>query len=92
MTTDRRPGRAHPRPDHRLDHRHEGNRTMIPQHQLAWALHEERLRRALAEIRVERLLRRPRRRPIRETVGRSMVRIGARLASDSPGLGPVRSR
>jgi hypothetical protein len=49
---------------------------------LARVIHAERAARWAAEAEVPRLLDRPPRRPIRQAVGRSMVRIGARLAAD----------
>ncbi len=58
---------------------------------LARVIHAERAERWLAEAEVPRLLDRPPRRPIRQAIGRSMVRIGARLAAEQP-LDAVRSR
>jgi hypothetical protein len=58
-------------------------------------LHERRiddLRRAAEVQRIHRHLSLPAgRRSLRRAVGRSMVRLGSRLAAD-PGLTPVRSR
>jgi hypothetical protein len=66
---------------------------MYSQYALARIIHAERLARGIAEREADRVARqRPPSRLIRQAVGRSMVRIGARLASDSPGPEPVRSR
>ena len=54
-------------------------------------IYAERAARWAAEAEVPRLLDRPPRRPIRQLVGRSMVRIGARLAADRS-LDVARSR
>jgi hypothetical protein len=58
---------------------------------LARVIHAERAARWAAEVDIPRLLDRPPRRPIRQVVGHSMLRIGARLAADSS-LDPARSR
>ena len=58
---------------------------------LARVFHAERAAQWLAEAEIPRLLDRPPRRPIRQTIGRSMVRIGARLAAEQP-LEAARSR
>ena len=64
---------------------------MYSQHELARVIHAERLARGIAEREADRLARqRPSPRPIRRAIGRSMVRIGIRLAE--PNLRPVRSR
>jgi hypothetical protein len=66
--------------------------AMFSQHALARVIHAERLARGIAEREADRLARQlPPRRPIRQAIGRSMVRIGARLAAES-NLRPVRSR
>jgi hypothetical protein len=57
---------------------------------LARVIHAERAAQWLAEAEIPQLLDRPPRRPIRQAIGRSMVRIGARLA-DQP-LDVARSR
>jgi hypothetical protein len=64
---------------------------VFPDRSLVRVIHAERAARWSAEARMDRLLDRPPRRPIRQAVGRSMIRIGARLAAE-PSLGPVRSR
>jgi hypothetical protein len=51
---------------------------------LARVIHAERAAQWLAEAEIPRLLDRPPRRPIRQAIGRSMVRIGARLAAEQP--------
>jgi hypothetical protein len=61
------------------------------QHSLARVIHAEKAARYSAEARADRLLDRPPRRPLRQAIGHSMVRIGARLAAE-PTLGPARSR
>jgi hypothetical protein len=61
------------------------------QHELARVIHAERLARGIAEREAEQIGRRASNRPIRRAIGRSMVRLGARLAAD-PNLRPVRSR
>ena len=58
---------------------------------LARVIHAERAARYAAEAEVPRLLDRPPRRPIRQRIGRSMLRIGARLAAEQP-LDAARSR
>jgi len=64
---------------------------MNSQYELARVIHAERLARGIAEREADRLARqRPSPRPIRRAIGRSMVRIGIRLAE--PNLRPVRSR
>jgi hypothetical protein len=57
---------------------------MYPDPSLARVIHAERAARWAADAEVPRLLDRPPRRAIRQAVGRSMVRIGARLAADRP--------
>jgi hypothetical protein len=58
---------------------------------LARVLQAERIARGIAEREADRLARqRPAHRPIRQAIGRSMVRIGARLAE--PNFRPARSR
>ena len=65
---------------------------MYSQYALARVIHAERLARGIAEREADRLARqRPPRRLIRQAIGRSMVRIGARLAAES-NLRPVQSR
>ncbi len=68
-----------------------GRNQMYPDPSLACVIHAERAARWAAEAEVPRLLDRPPRRPIRQRVGRSMVRIGARLAADHS-LDVARSR
>jgi len=64
---------------------------MNSRYELARVIHAERLARGIAEREADRLARqRPSPRPIRRAIGRSMVRIGIRLAE--PNLRPVRSR
>ena len=58
---------------------------------LARVIHAQRAARYAAEAEVPRLLDRPPRRPIRQRIGRSMLRIGARLAAEQP-LDTARSR
>jgi hypothetical protein len=58
---------------------------------LARVIHAERAAQWLAEAEIPRLLDRPPRRPIRQAIGRSMVRIGVRLAAEQP-LEAARSR
>jgi hypothetical protein len=54
-------------------------------------IHAERMARLAAEAEIARLFDRPPRRPVRQAVGRAMVRIGARLAVENP-LEMARSR
>ncbi len=61
-----------------------GRNQMYPDPSLARVVHAERAARWAAEAEIPRLLDRPPRRAIRQAVGRSMVRIGARLAADRP--------
>ena len=68
-----------------------GRNQMYPDPSVARVIHEERAARWAAEAEIPRLLDRPPRRPIRQRVGRSMVRIGARLAADRS-LDVARSR
>ena len=64
---------------------------MNQHYELARVIHAERLARGIAEREADRLARqRPSPRPIRRAIGRSMVRIGIRLAE--PNLRPARSR
>jgi hypothetical protein len=64
---------------------------MNSQYELARVIHAERLARGIAEREADRLARQhPSPRPIRRAIGRSMVRIGIRLAE--PNLRPARSR
>ena len=64
---------------------------MNSRYELARVIHAERLARGIAEREADRLARQqPSPRPIRRAIGRSMVRIGIRLAE--PNLRPVRSR
>jgi hypothetical protein len=66
--------------------------AMYNQHPLARVIHAERLARGIAERQAERFARQhPPSRPIRGAIGRSMIRIGARLAAES-NLRPARSR
>ena len=58
---------------------------------LARVIHAERATRWAAEAEIPRLLDRPPRRPVRQAIGRSMLRIGARLLADQP-LDAARSR
>jgi hypothetical protein len=55
------------------------------------ANHAEKTARYLAEARADRFLDRPPSRPLRQAIGQSMLRIGARLVAEPP-LGPARSR
>jgi hypothetical protein len=68
---------------------------LIHDDRLVRRLHERRiddLRRAASAQRIQRHQRLPSdRRSLRRSVGRSMVRLGSRLAAD-PSLTPVRSR
>ena len=68
-----------------------GRNPMYLDPSLARVIHAERAAAWLAEADIPRLLDRPPRRPIRRAVGRSMVRIGARLAAE-PSLDIARSR
>jgi hypothetical protein len=64
---------------------------MNSQYALARVIYAERLARGMAEREADRLARqRPSQHPIRRAIGRSMVRIGIRLAE--PNLRPARSR
>ena len=64
---------------------------MSSQYELARVIHAERLARGIAEREADRLARQlPSHPPIRRAIGRSMVRIGIRLAE--PNLRPARSR
>jgi hypothetical protein len=64
---------------------------MNSRYALAWVIHADRLARRIAEREADWLARqRPPNRLIRRAIGRSMVRIGARLAE--PNLRPARSR
>ena len=58
---------------------------------VARVIHAERAARWLAEADLPQLLDRPPRRPMRQAIGSSMVRIGARLAAEQP-LDVARSR
>ena len=90
--TDLRPFGASRLLPHRRNQRStiEGNQMyVIPS--LARVIHAERAARLAAEAEIHRLLDRPPRRPIRQAIGRSMVRIGARLAADRS-FDPARSR
>jgi hypothetical protein len=83
-----RPGPRGPLPHHRTRNvRHD----VFPQHSLARVIHAEKAARYSAEARADRLLDRPPHRPLRQAIGHSMVRIGARLAAE-PTLGSARSR
>lgn len=85
-------GPSRPLPHHdRLRRATNMRHQMLPDKLLVRAIHAERAARWSAEARMDRLLDRPPRRPIRQAVGRSMIRIGARLAAE-PSPGPVRSR
>jgi len=55
---------------------------------LARVNHAEKTARYLAEARADRLVDRPPTRPLRQAIGHSMLRIGARLAAE-PSLGPA---
>lgn len=63
---------------------------MYLQPSLARVIHAERTARWLADAEIARILDRPARRPIRETIGGLIVRIGARLAEQP--LDVARSR
>jgi hypothetical protein len=66
--------------------------AMYNQYPLARVIHAERLARGIAERQAERFARQhPPSRPIRQAIGRSMIRIGARLAAES-NLRPARFR
>ena len=69
----------------------EGSNQMHADPSVGRVIHAERAARWAAEAEVSRLLDRPPRRPIRQALGRSMVRIGARLAADRS-LDAARSR
>jgi hypothetical protein len=64
---------------------------MYPDPSLARVIHAERAARWAYEAEIARLLDRPPPRPMRQAIGRSMVRIGARLAAEHP-LEGARSR
>jgi hypothetical protein len=64
---------------------------MNPYPSLARVIHAERAARWAYEAEIHRLLDRPPRRPMRQAIGRSMVRIGARIAAEHP-LEGARSR
>ena len=64
---------------------------MNPYPSLARVIHAERAAQWLAEAEIPRLLDRPPRRAMRQAIGRSMVRIGARIAAEHP-LEGARSR
>jgi hypothetical protein len=64
---------------------------MYPDPSLARVIHAERAARWAYEAEIPRLLDRPPPRPMRQAIGRSMVRIGARLAAEQP-LDVARSR
>jgi hypothetical protein len=90
--TDTRPfGASRPLP-HRPNHRPTiGRNEMYPDPSLARVIHAERAARYAAEAEIRRLLERPPRRPMRQAIGRSMVRIGARIAGEHS-LETARSR
>ncbi len=91
-TESRRSGAARPLPHPEPNHRSmNGRNLMYRDHALARVIHAERAVRWAREAEIARLLDRPPRRPIRLAIGRSMVRIGARLAAEHP-LDPARSR
>jgi hypothetical protein len=81
-------GASRPLPQHRTPN---VRQSVFQQHSLARVIHAEKAARYSAEARADRLLDRPPRRPLRQAIGHSMVRIGARLAAE-PSLGPARSR
>ena len=63
---------------------------MNSQYELARVIHAERLARGIAEREADQLARQhPSPRPIRRAIGRSMVRIGIRLAEPNLPPGPV---
>ena len=86
---DARPaGSSRPLPRHRTANvRHD----LFLYQSLARVNHAEKTARYLAEARADRLLDRPPSRPLRQAIGQSMLRIGARLVAE-PSLGPARSR
>ena len=76
-------GASRPLPHHHRTHTNlNGRNQMVLDPTFARVIHAERAARWAAEAEVPRLLDRPPRRPIRQAVGRSMIRIGARLAAD----------
>ena len=84
--------RSLPHHIHRLHHTtRNGRQDMLFDPSLARVIHAERATSWAAESAAMRLLDRPPRRSVRQRVGRSMVRIGARLAAE-PSLEPARSR
>jgi hypothetical protein len=91
--TDPRPaGASRPRPNpHRPPRPLNGRNPMYRETSLARVIHAERAARWAAEAEVPRLLDRPPRRPVRQAIGRSMLRIGARLLAEQP-LDTARSR
>jgi len=87
-------GRARPRPQHPPAHRREVSNVNAIRY--VDAVHADRAARFAAEAHQARIVRRPRadERRIRRAIGRSMVRVGARIAAD-PGperLQPAGSR
>jgi hypothetical protein len=92
QTTDTRPvGASRPLPQHRIDRSATGRNPMNPYPFLARVVHAERAARWAYEAEIPRLLDRPPRRPLRQAIGRSMLRIGAHLAAENS-LGEARSR
>lgn len=61
-----------------------------PSHKLLLEARQAEIRAEIEFARRARLARRPRRRSIRRSFGRQLIRIGARLASD-PALRPART-
>jgi len=64
---------------------------MYHHYALARVIHAERLARGIAEREAEQVARRSDNRPIRRAIGRSMVRLGHRLAAE-PNLRQARTR
>jgi len=91
-TSSRHGGASRPLPhSHRYHRPSTGRNQMYPDPSLARVIHAERAARWAADAEVTRLLDRPPRRRLRQAVGRSMVRIGVRLAADRS-LDMARSR
>ena len=78
-------GRARPRPEHPPAHRREVSDVNAIRHILA--VHADRAARFEAEAqqaRIARLATRADERRVRRAIGRSIVRVGARIAADPP--------
>ncbi len=88
-------GRAGPRPGHPPAHRREV--SAVNDIRIIQAVHADRAARFEAEARQARIARRASRaaeRRIRRAIGRSIVKVGARIAADPPSerLQPAGSR